>query len=143
MLRFLCRYCQDLLVTRNMRIAEQGVSFLGVVAEMSEYVTVKDCVVIIFPSTSEVQGMISSHAGAKTIVSGFYGIGGTGNLHSPSGNNTAYPASFLNTKKITAQEGVDYWLGDDAELLYNQYQAGALSEFLNDMVIELGVYATR
>ncbi len=127
-------------ITGTQGYSGNRVGFLGIVAEMAEYVTVKDCVVSMFPSTSALQGLVSSHAGAKTILSGFYGIGGPGTLHSPSGNNTAYPASFLSTKKLAAQEGVDYWLGNDAEVLYNQYQAGNVSEFINDRVKQLGMY---
>ncbi len=129
-------------ITGQQGDSDGRVSFLGVVTESAAYVTVKDCVVLMFPSTSGYQGLISTYAGAKTVVSGFYGIGGTGTLHSLSGNNASYPASFLNAKKLSAQEGVDYWLGADAEVLYNQYQAGNLSEFLNDKIEELGVYAT-
>ena len=127
-------------ITSQAGAAGGRVSLLGVVAETSKYVTVENVVVNMFTTESGYAGLLSTHAGAKTIISGVYGVGGNGALHSPTGNAAAYPVSFIGADRLPAVEGEDYFVGPNAEFLYDAYRAGEISDYLNDRVKQLGMY---
>lgn len=122
-------------------------SILGYHADDKDFTSVKN-VIIEMPKISVGEngsyvGMLTTHAGGKTYIENLFLVGGNGLIHSTTGNNATYVPKHY-TKRLDSESGnaeanKDYFIGADAEVVYNGYNDGNLSPYVRDMADRMGM----
>lgn len=116
-------------------------SLLGYHAEDMDTSTVRNVIIempVYDPEKTGYVGMLTTHAGGKTIIENLFLVGGVGRLHSTVGNNTTFVPKHYTDRADSvdgfAEQGKDYFVGESAEVVYKGTKNGTVSDFMLTMV---------
>ncbi len=116
-------------------------SLLGYHAEDMDTSTVRNVIIempVYDPEKTGYVGMLTTHAGGKTIIENLFLVGGVGRLHSTVGNNTTFVPKHYTDRADSvdgfAEQGKDYFVGESAEVVYKGTKNGTVSDFMLGMV---------
>lgn len=122
-------------------------SLIGYHAESSDTSIVRNVIIQTpiwtIPEKGTYLGMLSTHAGGKATIENLYLVGGHGLIHSTAGNSDSFVPRHYTDRKDSesgmAEEGIDYFVGKSAEVVFDGYNDGNITNYVFDMAKKMGM----